>query len=87
MGCYSVPIVQNTTQEKSVCVCVCVSARARYFQQLVCIYEVVHMLGLDILVSGPLKDKAVWGSAKAKFSLQVLLNTAKREEEINDPIT
>lgn len=88
VGCYSVPIVQNTTQEKSVCVCVrgYVCVRARYFQQLVCIYEVAHMLGLDILVLGPLKDKAVWGSAKAKFSLQVPLNTAKREE-INDPIT
>lgn len=62
-----IPIVQNTTQEKKcVRVCVCLRARA-YFQQLVCIYEVVHMLGLDILVSGPLKDKAVWGSAKASF--------------------
>lgn len=61
------------------CACVCVCLRA--LQQLVCdIYEVVHMLGLDILVSGPLKDKAVWGSAKAKFSLQVLLNAAKRKK-------
>lgn len=81
MSCYSVPVSRIPLRKKSVCVCVCVSARA--FPTGSVIYKESSTCAcLDILVySGPLKDKAVWGSAKAKFSLQVLFIIARGEEK------
>lgn len=64
VGCYSVPIVQNTTQEKSVCMCACVCVRT--VSNSWCIYEIVHMLGW-IYFLGSLKDKAVWVVLRPSF--------------------
>lgn len=50
------------------------------------IHEVVHIFPY-ILDVGSLKDRAVLDAAKATFPLQVLLNTVKREEKINNLLT
>lgn len=75
-------------RKKFVCACewvgVCVLGSA--ISESWFIHEILHIVTY-ILVVGSLKDIAVLDTANATFSLQVLLNTVKREEKINNLLT